>query len=84
MAERDADFFKVMVGQIAQNLGSMSFSAKRCAYCPRPSVLSQYAICCIGSTDYLIAASRILDYGEKTLSRSSQHSMLWFAAFGRG
>ena len=26
----------------------MSFSAKRCAYCPRPSFWSQSATCCIG------------------------------------
>ena len=32
----------------------MSFSAKRCAYCPRPSFSSQSAICCIA------AASRIV------------------------
>jgi hypothetical protein len=25
-----------------------------------------------------------LDYDEETLSRSFQHGMLWFAAFGRG
>jgi hypothetical protein len=31
-----------------------------------------------------LAASRILDYGEETLSRSFQHGMFWFAAFGRG
>jgi len=34
MAERDTDFFEVMVGQIAQTLWFNVVSAKRCAYCP--------------------------------------------------
>ena len=27
----------------------MSFSAKRCAYCPRPSFSSQLAVCCVAA-----------------------------------
>ena len=39
----------------------MSFSAKRCAYCPRPSFSSQSATCCIAVTprDYRASPARI-------------------------
>src|SRR4029077_5957330 len=36
----------------------MSFSAKRCAYCPRPSFSSQLATCCIAAALLRISAAR--------------------------
>jgi hypothetical protein len=47
MTERHPNFLEVLIGEIGQDGKLMSFSAKRCAYCPRPSFSSQSATCCI-------------------------------------
>src|SRR5258705_6822710 len=47
----------------------MSFSAKRCAYCPRPSVLSQSAICCMAAPTVSVRPKRTLETTE-TISLS--------------
>ena len=48
MTERYPNVLEVLIGQIRRTEKLTSFSAKRCAYCPRPSFSSQSATCCIG------------------------------------
>jgi hypothetical protein len=42
--QRDADFFEILIRQIAQALASMRFSAKHWAYSPRPIDVSHSAM----------------------------------------
>ncbi len=50
VAERgDTEFLQISAVSFVKRAKSMSFSAKRCAYCPRPSFSSQSATCCIAA-----------------------------------
>jgi hypothetical protein len=48
--ERNTDILEVLVRQMGSTETSISFSAKRCAYCPRPNAWSQCAIDCNAAT----------------------------------
>ena len=55
---RNADLFEVVIREIGQKAKLRSFSAKRCAYCPRPSFSSQSATCCIEGAPWIMGFIR--------------------------
>ena len=71
MTERgNANLFEVLIGQIRQDDKLMSFSAKRCAYCPRPSFSSQLATCCIAAAPRVSAAWYALEPARPSSGRA--------------
>jgi hypothetical protein len=54
----------------------MSFSAKRWAYCPRPSFSSQSAICCIAATKRISHCQRFWIGGTQSLSYQIEERVL--------